>query len=122
MMMGPASILMPHVAAGRLNALASGSAKRLKNAPNLPTMAEAELPDFEAIIWAWLMAPSGTPGAVIERLSDAANAALKSEVVVERLNALGFDPFGGSPGEFARFLVREINTWSAAAMAAGLKK
>ena len=122
MMMGPASVLMPHIAAGRLKALASGSAKRLRNAPNLPTMAEDMLPDFEASIWAGLMAPAGTPGAVIEKLSDAANAALKSAEVVSRLNALGFDPLGGSPEEFSRFIAREIEKWSAAAIAAGLSK
>jgi tripartite-type tricarboxylate transporter receptor subunit TctC len=122
MMMGPASVLMPHVAAGRLKALASASAQRLRNAPDLPTMAEDVLPDFEASIWAGLLAPAGTPGAVIETLSNNANAALKSEQVVSTLNTLGFDPIGGSPEDFARFIAREIDKWSAAAKAAGLKE
>lgn len=120
MMMGPASLLMPHVAAGRLKALASGSTTRLRSAPNLPTMAEDLLPGFEASIWAGLVAPAGTPGAVIAQLSEAANAALKSESVLAALNALGLDPLGGTPEEFAAFIAREINRWSAAAEAAGL--
>ena len=121
MMMGPASLLMPHVAADRLKALASASAQRLRNAPNLPTMAEDLLPGLEASIWAGLMAPAGTPGAVIATLSDAANAALTSEEVRSTLTNLGFDPFGGSPEEFARFIAQEIDKWNAAAKAAGLK-
>ena len=122
MMMGPASVLMPHVATGRLKALASGSAKRLRNAPDLPTMAEDLLPDLEASIWAGLMAPAGTPETVIEKLSDAANGALKSDEVNSALTALGFDALGGSPQDFAQFIAREIDKWSVAATAAGLKK
>jgi tripartite-type tricarboxylate transporter receptor subunit TctC len=71
-----ASTVMPHVEAGRLQALASGSAKRPRIAPSIPTIAEALLPDFDCAVWFGLMAPAGTPRAVIEKLSAAAQAAL----------------------------------------------
>jgi tripartite-type tricarboxylate transporter receptor subunit TctC len=122
MMLGVASTIMPHVEAGRLTALASSSAKRPHVAPNLPTMAEAGLPDFEAGVWFGLMAPAGTPRAVIDKLSGAANGALASDEVVAKLRAQGFEPLGGPPEEFARFIARESVKWAAAAEAAGLKK
>jgi tripartite-type tricarboxylate transporter receptor subunit TctC len=113
---------MPHVQAGRLKALASSSAKRPHIAPDLPTIAEAGLPDFEASVWFGLMAPAGTPRAVIDKLAAAANGALKSEEIVAKLEAQGFDPLGGSPEEFGRFIARETAKWRLAAEAAGLKK
>ena len=122
MMLGVASTIMPHVEAGRLKALAASSAKRAHVAPNVPTMAEAGLPDFEAGVWFGLVAPAGTPGAVIEKLSAAANGALGSEEVVAKLRAQGFEPLGGPPDEFARFIARETIKWAAAAEGAGLKK
>jgi len=116
-----ASTVMPHVEAGRVKALASSSAKRLHLAPNLPTMAEAGQPDFEAGVWFGLMAPAATPRGVIEKLSAAANAALASDEIVAKLRAQGFEPLGGSPEEFARLIARETAKWAAAAEAAGLK-
>ena len=116
-----ARVSIMHVEAGRLKALASSSAKRSHAAPNVPTMAEAGLPDFEAGVWFGLMAPAGTPRPVIEKLSAAANAALASDDVVAKLRAQTFEPMGGSPEEFARFIARETVKWSAAAEAAGLK-
>jgi tripartite-type tricarboxylate transporter receptor subunit TctC len=122
MMLGVASTIMPHVEAGRLKALASGSAKRPHIAPNLPTIAEAGLPDFETSVWFGLVAPAGTPRPVIEKLAGAANAALKSDEVATKLQAQGFEPLGGQPDAFAQFIARESVKWSAAAEAAGLKK
>jgi tripartite-type tricarboxylate transporter receptor subunit TctC len=122
MMLGVASTIMPHVEAGRLKALASSSAKRAQFAPNLPTMAEAGLPDFDAGVWFGLVAPAGTSRAVIEKLSAAANAALASEEVAGKLRAQGFEPLGGPPDEFARYIARETVKWDVAAEAAGLKK
>ena len=122
MMLGVASTIMPHVEAGRLKGLASGSAKRPHIAPNLPTIAEAALPDFDAGVWFGLMAPAGTPQPVIDKLAAAANKALKTDDVVAKLKAQGFEPLGGPPDEFARFIERETVKWRAAAEAAGLKK
>ena len=121
-MLGVASTIMPHVEAGRLKGLASGSAKRPHIAPNLPTIAEAALPDFETSVWFGLMAPAGTPRPVVDKLAAAAIAALKSDEIVTKLKASGFEPLGGPPEEFAKFIARETAKWSDAAQAAEMKK
>ena len=117
-----ASTVMPHVEAGRLTALASGSAKRPRIAPKIPTIAEVLLPGFDCTVWFGMMAPAGTPRAVIDKLAAAAHAALKSEDVVGKLTAAGFEPLDGSPDEFAQTIAHGMVTWAAAAEAAGLKK
>jgi tripartite-type tricarboxylate transporter receptor subunit TctC len=120
-MLGVASTIMPHVQAGSLKALASGSAKRPQIAPDLPTIAEAALPDFETSVWFGLMAPAGTPRPAIDRLAAAANKALKSDDVAAKLRKQGFEPLGGSPEDFAQRIARDTVKWSTAAKAAGLR-
>jgi tripartite-type tricarboxylate transporter receptor subunit TctC len=117
-----ASTVMPHVEAGRLTAIASGSAKRPRIAPKIPTIAEVLLPGFDCTVWFGLMAPAGTPRAVIDKLAAAANAALKSEDVAAKLVASGFEPLDGSPDEFAQLIARGMVTWAAAAEPAGMRK
>jgi tripartite-type tricarboxylate transporter receptor subunit TctC len=121
-MFGVASTMMPHVESGRIKGLASGSATRPHIAPNLPTMMEAGLPDFEASVWFGLVAPAGTPRAVVDKLAAAANKALKADEVVAKLRAQGFEPLGGSPEAFAELIARDSVKWTAVAKAAGLQK
>ncbi len=121
MMLGVASTIMPQVRAGKLVGLASASAQRPRIAPDLPTIAEAGLPGFEASVWFGLMAPAGTPRSVIDKLAAAANAAVKSEAVVAKLRASGFEPLGGDPDAFARFIAGEVVKWREAAEVAGVK-
>src|SRR5262245_11288484 len=85
MMLGVASTMIPHVEAGQLKGLAASSAKRAHFAPNVPTMAEAGLPDFEAGVWFGLMAPAGTPRGVIEELSGDDNGEVGSAEVIGKL-------------------------------------
>jgi len=122
MMFSPASAVMAQVEAGKLTALASAAAKRPAIAANVPTMAEAGLPDFDTSIWFALMAPAGTPRAVIDTLGRALNDAVKLDEAIEKLKAQGFEPLGGTPEELASFIETEMRKWSAAAQAAGLKK
>ena len=122
MMFSPASAVMPHVQAGKLKALASASAKRPGIAPNLPTMAEAGIPDFDTSIWFGLMAPAGTPQPIVDRLGHAINEALKSDELVAKLKSQGFDTLGGTQQEFAHIITTDIARWTIAAGAAGLKK
>jgi tripartite-type tricarboxylate transporter receptor subunit TctC len=122
LMLGVASTVMPHVKAGKLKALASGSTKRPHIAPDIPTIAETGLPDFDAGVWFGLLAPAGTPRPVIDKLSAAANQALKSDDVVMKLKASGFEPLGGPSDDFGKFIVREYAKWSDAAKAAELKR
>lgn len=122
MMLGVASTILPHIESGKLKALAFSSAKRAHVAPNVPTMAEAGLPDFEAGVWFGLVAPAGTPRPIIDKLSAAANDALAANDVAAKLRAQAFEPMGGPPDEFAQFIARETVKWTAAAEAAGLRK
>ena len=94
----PASTVLPHVHDGKIVALASTEAKRTGAAPDLPTMQEAGLPGFETGLWFGLLAPAGTPPAVVDKLNRAANEALKAEEVTKALAPLGIDVVGGSAG------------------------
>jgi tripartite-type tricarboxylate transporter receptor subunit TctC len=122
MMFSPASAVMPHIKAGTLKALASAASKRPGVAPDLPTMAEAGVPDFDTSIWFGLMAPVGTPQPVIDTLTRVVNEALKSDEVAASYKAQGFDRLGGSPQDFARTIATDVERWTVAARAAGLKK
>ena len=122
MMPGVASTIMPHVQAGRLKALASGASKRPHIAPDIPTISEVAVPGFDNSIWFGLLAPAGTPRPIVDQLNAAAVKALKSEDIVSKLMAAGFEPLGGSPDEFAKLIAGDLIKWAAAAKAAGMKK
>jgi tripartite-type tricarboxylate transporter receptor subunit TctC len=121
-MFSPASTVWPHVEAGRLKALATTQTTRAAIAPDLPTMAEAGLPGYDAGIWIGLLAPAGTPRDAVDKLARALNEALRSDKVLTPLRAQGVDPLGGSPDAFARHIENDIRSWTAVAQAAGLKK
>jgi tripartite-type tricarboxylate transporter receptor subunit TctC len=121
-MFSPISAVAPHVEAGQLKGLASATSKRPSIAPNLPTMAEAGMPDFDTSIWFGLVAPAGTPREIIDKLSRAVAEAQKSEEVQKILRTQGFEAISGGPDEFAKSLQSEIKRWNGVAQAAGLKK
>ena len=121
-MLGVASTIMPHVDAGKLKALASGSLQRPQIAPNIPTISEAGLPGFDASVWFGLVAPAGTPRPVIDKLNAAALGALNSPDVVDKLRKSGFEPLGSSPDEFAKLIARDLAKWTDASKAAELTK
>jgi tripartite-type tricarboxylate transporter receptor subunit TctC len=121
-MFSPASTVMPQVEAGKLTALASAAAKRPSIAPDLPTMAEAGMPDFDTSIWFGLMAPAGTPRDIIDKLAKAVPEAMNPSEAITALRTQGFDRISGGPDAFARYLVTETAKWNEAAKAAGLKK
>jgi tripartite-type tricarboxylate transporter receptor subunit TctC len=122
MMFSPASAVMPLVKAGKLKALASAATKRPSIAPDLPTMAEAGLPDFDTSIWFGVMAPVGTPRPVIETLARAINEALASDEVKASYASQGFDTLGGTAEDFTRTIATDTARWTVAAQAAGLVK
>jgi tripartite-type tricarboxylate transporter receptor subunit TctC len=122
MMFSPISAVRAHVEAGKLKGLASATSKRPAIAPNLPTMAEAGMPDFDTSIWFGLVAPAGTPRDIIDKLSRAVAEAQKSDEVQKILRAQGFEAISGGPDEFAKSMQSEIKRWNAVAQAAGLKK
>jgi tripartite-type tricarboxylate transporter receptor subunit TctC len=122
MMFSPASAVIQHVEAGTLRALASATAKRPSAAPNVPTMAEAGMADFDTSIWFALVAPAGTPRDVIDKLHRAVREAQQSSEALATLRAQGFDPLAGGPDELARLIASELTRWGEVARAAGLKK
>jgi tripartite-type tricarboxylate transporter receptor subunit TctC len=121
-MFSPASAVLPHVESGKLIAIASATAKRASAAPNIPTMAEAGMPDFDTSIWFGVMAPAGTPREIVDKLSAAVREALQSDEALATLRAQGFDSMSGGPSEFKRSMEREVARWKEVAKAAGLAK
>jgi tripartite-type tricarboxylate transporter receptor subunit TctC len=122
MVFSPASTIAPHIVSGGVKALAAATAKRAGLFPDLPTIAEAGLPGFDSGIWGGLMAPAGTPRAVIDRLARAADDALKTPEVQSVLRNAGIDPLGGTPEDFAELIRGEIEKWAKVAKVAGLSK
>ncbi len=109
------------VTSGRLRALAVTSPKRLGNFPNVPTVAESGYAGFEAATWSGLVAPAGTPAAIVETLNAAANKALASGEMKQKLYEDGSTPLGGTPKQFAEFIRSEHAKWGAAVRDAGIK-
>jgi tripartite-type tricarboxylate transporter receptor subunit TctC len=114
--------LTPHVRRGALRAIAVAQPKRARILPDVPTLAEEGMPGVDAGIWFGLMAPAGTPPDILDKLSVAANAALKTPPAVKVLDAAGIDPLGGTPGEFDAFIKADIAKWTKVIDASGLRK
>jgi tripartite-type tricarboxylate transporter receptor subunit TctC len=113
LMFNVAATLAPHVEAGKLKAFAVAQSKRASIMPDVPTLAEAGMPGYDAGIWIGLLAPAATPPSIIEKLSGAANDALNAEEVRTALKRQGTDPVGGTPKEFADFIRADIEKWAA---------
>ncbi len=103
---------LPHVRAGKLRMLGITSAERTALAPEFPTVAEAAgLPGYEAGVWYGLLAPAGTPAAVVNKLNAESERLLQQREVRERLAALGFDPYRRTQAEFAELIKTDIVKW-----------
>ena len=106
---------------GTLRALAVTAAQRHPAYPDVPTMAEAGIPDMEVGLWTALFVPAATPAPIVKRLNDEVVRAVRLPDVRERLIGLGVDPAGSSPEELARVLARDIERWTAVAKAANIR-
>ena len=106
---------------GRIRALVSLGAQRMGELADVPTMAESGLPDLQVVTWNGLVAPAGTPDAIVARLNAAINEALKSRSIRETLLKFSSEPLGGSPQEFASFVASESKKWSEIIRLAGVK-
>lgn len=102
----------PYVKAGRLRAIAVTSAKRSSSMPEVPTIAEQGYPGFEVNYWLGLMGPAKLPPAVVQRINQETNAALKLPEVREQLILQGAEPAGGTSAEFLALVKREIKEWA----------
>ena len=113
--------MLPQAQARVVRALAVTSGRRFATLPEVPTMKEAGVPDYDVASWNALAAPAKTPPAVIERLNAAANEALKTAAVQERLLALGVRAQGGTPQQLQALLVSEIRHWGEVIRAAKIE-
>jgi tripartite-type tricarboxylate transporter receptor subunit TctC len=107
----PASL--PHIASGRLRALAITSPTRTALLPEVPTVAERGFTGYEAYSWTGMMAPKGTPDAVIQKLSASISKALSDPAVVAQMGRIGATPMQRGPGDFGGFVRDEIKKWAA---------
>ncbi|MDB5810773.1 MAG: hypothetical protein JWN94_2895 [Betaproteobacteria bacterium] len=103
---------LPLARAGKLRALAVTTAKRSRVATDLPTIAESGVPGYDANAWFGVFAPAGTPDAVIGRLQNEISKILKQPDIRERFLALGGEPVGSTPEQFAAFYRSEVAKWA----------
>ncbi len=111
---------VPHIQAGKLRVLAVATEERTPTYPQIPTFRELGLPNVVGYGWYGLLAPAGTPAAIIQRLNAEVNAALVDPAIREKTTALGLDLRGGSAAEFAEFIDREAKKWAKVIRAANI--
>jgi tripartite-type tricarboxylate transporter receptor subunit TctC len=121
LMMTGAPVLLPLVASNDLRGLGVSGERRLASAPNLPTVAEAALPGFEASQWYGIVAPAGTPEPIVMALNTEIRRGMTSGDTAERLAREGADVWVDSPAEFATHICREIERWGGLVRRAGLR-
>lgn len=113
--------VIQHIKANRVRALGVTTDKRSRFLPDLPTIAEAGVPGFEASTWHGVLVPAGTPGAIVERFNTEINRVLQLTDVRDRLAAMGAETVGGSAKEFADHIQREIPKWAKVVKAIGVQ-
>lgn len=115
------STIVSHVNAGKLKALGTTGKSRSAVTPNIPTLAEAGVPGYEATIWLGVMAPAATPKPILDRLSGAINKVINSADVKENWGKQGAVPMGMTPDEFGKFLREDVNKWAKLVKETGMK-
>jgi tripartite-type tricarboxylate transporter receptor subunit TctC len=114
-------LLLPHIEAGKLKALAIADATRSPQLPDVPTTIESGMPTLQATFWSGVLAPAGTPERTVDKLNAAINEILKSKEIEAILARLSAKPKIGSPQDFAAFVTAESQKWTAIVNAAGIK-
>jgi tripartite-type tricarboxylate transporter receptor subunit TctC len=117
----PASTVVGQIAAGKLRPLATATHKRSHALPDVPTLEEEGMPDFDTSIWFGLVGPASTPRPIIDKLADAAPKAMQTPQAQKALRKQGFEPLDGGPEEFAEYIRRETARWTEVAQSAGLR-
>jgi tripartite-type tricarboxylate transporter receptor subunit TctC len=112
---------LPPVRAGQLRALGVSSLTRLSSAPEIPTIAEQGVPGFDATQWYGLVAPAGTPRAIVDRLNAESTRILRGDRLRPRLEAEGADPAPGTPEQFRDLIVAERARWGELIRAANVR-
>jgi tripartite-type tricarboxylate transporter receptor subunit TctC len=121
LMMESLNSITPHAKAGRVRSLGVTGSKRAPVLPDVPTIAESGVPGYEAITWNGIVAPAGMPKAVITRLNAEINRALAEPGLSQKLIAIGAEPAGGTPEEFAKFIRSEYAKWGDVVRRSGAK-
>ena len=111
----------PHVRSGKLRALGVGSLKRNPVFPDVPPIAETGVPGYETVNWFGLVAPAGTPPAIIERLHREIAAVQDLPTVQKQFDADGATVVRMSPGEFGAYMIADMNKWERVVKDAGIK-
>jgi len=119
-MVATASLALPHTAAGRVRALAVTSAKRIPARPELPTVAESGVPGFDFSTWYGVLAPAGTPRAIVDKLNGEITRIMDDPETQRRFAGEGLDVLKSTPAEFAAFIARDIGKWAKVVKATGL--
>ena len=119
-MMATVVAAAPHIASGKLKALAVTTPKRLDASPNIPTVAEAGMAGFSAVSWGGVLAPAGTPRPVIDLLNAEIGKALNTPHVKQRFEEAGAQVVYGTPEEFAKYMAAETAKWGSIAKAANV--
>jgi len=112
--------VLAHVRAGRLRALAVASDKRFAQLPDVPTVAEAGLPGYEATVWWGLVAPASTPQPIVRELNAETNKALRDPAIAARLSELGVVITPGTPEDLSSFIASQTTLWSGVIKSAGI--
>ena len=112
---------IPHLKSGKLNVIAVASKKRMGILPNVPTMAEAGIADFEVSSWNGLFAPAKTPPHIVNALYNATIKAINTQDIKDKMEAQGAEPVGSSPEEFKAFVKAEIDKWEQVIIKSGAK-
>jgi tripartite-type tricarboxylate transporter receptor subunit TctC len=113
--------LLPHIQEGKVRALAVTGRTRSSDFPHLPTMIESGYPNYVLSFWTGIVAPAGTPAAIVARLNAAINESLKSPALVEGLARFNVDANITSPQEFAAFIAGEADKWGGIVRSTGIK-
>jgi tripartite-type tricarboxylate transporter receptor subunit TctC len=114
-------VLLPHIQQGKLRALAVTGKQRSADLPGVPTMVESGYPEFVMTFWTGVVAPAGTPEAIVRQLNGVINAALKSDAMKTSLAKFRVEPRPGAPGDFGAFIASEAKKWAGVIAAAGIK-
>lgn len=115
------AVALPHVRAGRLNALGTTGAKRVPSAPSIPTIAEAGVPGYEVPVWYGFLAPRGTPRAIIDKVHQGVVKAMASKDLNERFTGEGGDATVRGPEAFAALIRSELPKWAKVVKDSGVR-
>jgi len=106
-----AATALPHVQSGKLKALAVTTANRIPALPDVPTVAEAGVPDYEVDLWHGFIGPKGLPRPIVDKINKAANQSLTLQQTAEKFANDGVAPAGGTPEQFMATIRKELDLW-----------